>query len=113
VKVKPILVGSVPRLESVGVTGWSYSSAPITVVLMILTSGGSNNVVTPVKYKESKYLEVKGQGHNDFILICHSWSFPNNIHTKYGSCTIKNHLINLVVKGQGDLFLISYTLTMS
>ena len=57
--------------------------------MMISTSGGSNSVVTPVKYKESKYLEVKGQGLNDFILINHFWSCPNNIHTKYESCTIK------------------------
>jgi hypothetical protein len=33
-------------------------------------------VVTPVMYKESKYLDVKGQGLNDFILINHFWSCP-------------------------------------
>jgi hypothetical protein len=41
---------------------------------MILTSGGSNSVITAVKHNDSKYLEVKGQyiiGSLSCIDLCH------------------------------------------
>lgn len=48
---KPIVPGSVPRLESEGVTGWSNFSAPITVAFISSTSGGSSKIITPATMK--------------------------------------------------------------
>ena len=51
VNENPILDGSVPRMASEGVTGWLKSSAPTTVVLIALTSGGFNRGITPTIIK--------------------------------------------------------------